>query len=463
MLIQVYKNISDRKYSLLSWLEFFLIILSSILLGIWAAANTIALRNILLVLGTLLSIAYFYQLHRQGQLKQYFGVRNLIPLFCIIGLFLWVLAHCFLFPTDYSAQIKELQSTWLRSALAATVGVATGIAIIRNPTKIYWMWIGMILSFAYLLVQYFSDVFRLNTLLVSNYMQYIFLGKVNGVLIGSILIAGILGTRLSSASELFKSNVTITVIGLLSILMVLFSFLNVLSTRNGYLIVFIIISLYIYFELKRVLNNINVLKTLKTLKTSKSKLLIAIVAGMAIMLSFVLHIQKNPQWSNIIEDISISSQIDRFETWKSPEQMGPPQSPEGRYISANTYLRVAWFFAGITIAPQNYYGHGVLINSFQRAIEQSIYAEAKVKSSHSAFLELYFAFGLPGLFFIFTPIIYIAYSGSKYKINFSPLASFLAISLVLLMLLSEASNSHSIEIFFYLICLAAILQNVNRR
>ena len=106
--MQLLKNKPTNKYFQLDWLEIYLLIFSSALLGIWAVANTIAFRNILLALGTFTSAVYLIQLHHQAILKQYFGPKNLIALSGIFVFFWWVLAHCFLFPSDYLMQIKEL-------------------------------------------------------------------------------------------------------------------------------------------------------------------------------------------------------------------------------------------------------------------------------------------------------------------------------------------------------------------
>ena len=454
MLMQAFKNISDRKYSLLNWFEFSLIILSSVLLGIWAAANTIALRNVLLILGALLSIAYFYQLHCQNQLKQYFGLRNSASLFCIIGLFLWVLAHCFLFPTDYPAQINELQSTWMRSALAAAVGVATGIAIARNPSKIYWLWIGMILCFMYLLGQYLIDVWHMHKLFTERYMQYIFLGKVNGVLVGSILVSGVLGTSLSPIYEQSRHKISLGAIGIFTVILVLFSYLYILEARNGFLVAMIIIAIWCILEFKKIT------QALKLSKNSpfKKLLLISLVIIIAIF-ALIKHIERTPQWLHLAEDISISSQIDQYSTWQHAEDMGPPQGKDGRYVSANTYLRVAWITAGIKLIPESLLGHGVLHESFQRALDNSSYLGAKVKSTHSAWLDFYFSFGFPGVLFTITPLL-IAVFIKGMPLNLISPVRFLATTVLLTFLIAEGTRQHPIEILFFLIALLSAMSNI---
>jgi hypothetical protein len=440
MLMQALRNTLDRKYSLLDWLEFSLIILSSVLLGIWAAANTIALRNILLVLGTLLSIAYFYQLHRQNQLKQYFGLRNSIPLFCIMGLFLWVLAHCFLFPTDYPAQINELQSTWLRSVLAAVVGVTTGIAIDRNPTKIYWLWIGMTVTFLCLFGQYLEDAWQQQKLFTENAMQYLFLGKVNGVLMGNILIAGILGSVLnfhfkSLAQLIFISGFSISTIGL-----VIFSFIFILEARNGTLLALILIC---YWTIVWLSTHSKVHIKINRLP----RVLLCFFVILMLTLLIVKHLERTPQWKYLLEDIQISSNIDKYQTWRFPEYMGPPASPSGRSISANTYLRSAWFFAGIRLAPEIVLGHGVLHEPFQRVLDHSRYRGAIVKSTHSGWMDFYFAFGALGILLVAGPLLIIFFESLRSQSGFT----MLALSLLLLFTVAELSRQHCVEILFYLI------------
>lgn len=457
MLMQALRNTLDRKYSLLDWLEFSLIILSSVLLGIWAAANTIALRNILLVLGTLLSISYFYQLHRQNQLKHYFGLRNSIPLFCIIGLFIWVLAHCFLFPTDYSAQINELKSTWLRSSLAAVVGVATGIAIARNPAKICWLWIGMILCFLYLLGQYLIDVWYTHKLFTERYMQYIFLGKVNGVLVGSILVSGILGTSLSPVYEHSKYKIALGVIGIFIIALVLFSYLYILEARNGFVMIMVMIAAWSIMEIKVITQESKSSKNLIFKKLFSISLLIIVA-----IFALIKHIERTPQWLNLAEDVAISSQIERYSTWQHAEDMGPPQSASGRYISANTYLRVAWFTAGIKLIPENLLGHGILHESFQRALNNSSYLGAKVKSTHSAWLDFFLSFGVPGISLVSLPLILNTASSIKRNSAFKALVAMMMFNIAIVFFISELTRQHCIEMLIFLIVLISKLEPLTK-
>jgi dipeptide/tripeptide permease len=64
-------------------LEWTILILSSALLGIWAAKETIALRNILLVVGTLLSIYFIAQEFKRSDLKEQCDFWRVLPIFLL--------------------------------------------------------------------------------------------------------------------------------------------------------------------------------------------------------------------------------------------------------------------------------------------------------------------------------------------------------------------------------------------
>lgn len=80
---------------LLSRLGFLLIFVSSLLLGIWAVKDTIALRNILLIGGSLISIIFLYYYFRVMDIRN--AGLNWLPLACIFITLVWVVLHYFFF------------------------------------------------------------------------------------------------------------------------------------------------------------------------------------------------------------------------------------------------------------------------------------------------------------------------------------------------------------------------------
>ena len=92
-----------------------LILISSILLGIWAVKGTIALRNILLGIGAPISIYYCYQYFKLSTQKIPF--KNFIPIIMLGLMFCWVIFHYFFLSRFPDIQLHELKSTWFRALI----------------------------------------------------------------------------------------------------------------------------------------------------------------------------------------------------------------------------------------------------------------------------------------------------------------------------------------------------------
>jgi hypothetical protein len=179
-----------------------LVLISSVLLGIWATMNTIALRNVLLWVGVLIALAYWWNWFKTNKanhtLPSLSGLYWLAVILITL-MFIWVVIHYFLFAQNPQQQFSELKSTWLRSLLAVIIGSATGLALNRNPRFMPWLWLGLLLSFVALIYQYIPKALVKQSLfVVDHFGDYIFWAKFNGVLAGTILIAGLLGLLMDS-------------------------------------------------------------------------------------------------------------------------------------------------------------------------------------------------------------------------------------------------------------------------
>lgn len=130
--VQEASNKSDRDLLGLS-----LILLSSVLLGIWAVKGTIALRNILLGVETVLSILYCYQFFKTNTQKIPF--KNWVPIIMVGMMFCWVIFHYFFLSRFPEIQLHELKSTWLRTLLVTIVGFGTRLALLRRPNAVKFL------------------------------------------------------------------------------------------------------------------------------------------------------------------------------------------------------------------------------------------------------------------------------------------------------------------------------------
>ena len=442
-------------------LEWILLILSSVLLGIWAAKNTIALRNILLILGAVLTIYYMVSEFRKGGLKERLTLWKVLPVVLVGLAFLWVLAHFFLFSVDPTQQWKELKSTWFRAFLACIVGLGTGLALSRYPNRLTILWLGILVAFMVLFYQYIPRAIEQQKLLVPDYDHYLFHLKINTVLMGTILLAGVDGAffdHLRSIHYQLRSLNPWTVIcWLIATAMALWSFVYIVDARNGIGLSSI---LYLFWFACAIMLLIKTQLSQPSLKHWFGLLLA--VASLLLFFFFAAQQAKlNRGWSTLIEDAKIAVQIDLYQHWQNPAQMGYPLNSRGQTITANNYERIAWATAGSRAIFQNPQGVGVLAYPFAKhpnAPKRMLEEPAKPGvATHSGWVELGLAFGLPilGLLLSSLAITFCNAVRGSYPAKMTVLG--LVTLIFFLYTTGELAISHGLEILFYLLGLLPAL------
>jgi hypothetical protein len=428
-----------------------LILISSILLGIWAVKGTIALRNILLVVGTPLSLFYCYQYYKFNQQKIPF--KNFTPIILIGLMFCWVIFHYLFLSRFPEIQLHELKSTWLRTLLATIVGFGTGLALLRRPNAVNFLWLGILISFAYLFYQYIPLAISTNNIKYHGYDQFIYRGKINGVLVGTILIAGLMGAILDLYSSLtLKGKIIISLIWLIGTCTVLYANVYIFDARNGIGLAFIIFSITAFGLLIKSVYSLD-------FKSSLPKISFLFLLASLIILFGVQHSQINQGWSSIIDDATISIEIDNYQNWLNPREMGYPTNERGQYVQGNTYERVSWAVVGLAVlAPDNPLGVGILNRPFGALlVEKYPNAGKYIVSTHSAWIEILLAFGVTGLALTLGALISTLALSFLSKGPFSYLPATLSYSLIVLYSVGEVSSQHSIEIIYFCIAMISAL------
>ena len=442
-------------------LEWLLVILSSILLGIWAVKGTIALRNVLLVSGTLLSFYYIVQEWRYGDLKEQCTIWKALPFLLLALTFVWVIAHYFFFSLDPTKQFQELKSTWLRALMASIVGFATGLALRNHPNRFNLLWFGVLIAFLVLFYQYIPRALAQNKLLVPDYDHYLFHLKINTVLMGVILIAGIDGALLDHlrASQYRWSNMRLWyfLYWLLGTSLTLWAFVYIVDARNGIGLSTILYGFWficaLVFFIQSQIRCLNFKSLLALLITG---------IGLFLILYFAyLQTALNKGWHTLIDDAKIAVQIDRYPHWQNPAQMGYPKRDDGQMVTPNTYERVAWAVAGsraIIAYPQ---GVGEL--AYPLAKHPSAPPKMVVSlnipgiATHSGWVELGLAFGIPmlGLIFSILLVTFIEAARHAYPARMTVLG--FAVLITSLYTVGELAIQHGVEILFYLLALVPAL------
>jgi hypothetical protein len=112
------------------YLGLMLVIVGSILLGIWVIRGTIELKNVLLATGSIISAMYLYQSYK-NQSVNFDTIK--VPIFFQDLLFCWVTLHYLIFSQEAIQQFAELRSSWLRVLMASIIGIGITITVGKRP------------------------------------------------------------------------------------------------------------------------------------------------------------------------------------------------------------------------------------------------------------------------------------------------------------------------------------------
>lgn len=439
-----FKNILTKNH----FLECLLICISSILLGIWAVKNTIALRNILLGLGFLGSIFYVYSVYKKQTFKN-IQFRNWLPILLMSLMFVWVLVHYALLSRYPEVQFQELRSTWLRACLAMVVGLSTGLALQKNIKLINFLWIGLVISFLYLFFQYVPKAYAGKNIFAVDWYggYYIYIGKKNGVLMGTILFCGLGSTWIDRfRSKSYAMRFSDTFFPLVGMALTLYAYVFIFDTRNGLGLASLLVLAWIFYAGIWFLSQGNLKKLLPKFKGVL--LLVVLLLGIFSWFAYQ-QTQHNSGWLTMVEDTKIAVQLEKYQNWQNTEKYGYPKTDEGRGVAGNTYERVAWAKAGIRLIPENILGVGVLAAPFTRLLQDN-YPGATPPSTHSAWIEFTLAFGLIGFIFIFgslVSILYLTITSPDFYFKVSVIS--ITLTIMLLYTVGELSTQHDVEVLFY--------------
>jgi hypothetical protein len=491
------------KYYSINKKEISLVVISSVLLGIWATMNTIALRNVLLWVGGLIALIYWWDWLKTNKANNTLPSLSWLywlPVILIGLMFAWVVIHYFFFAQNPQQQFSELKSTWLRSFLAAIIGSATGLALNRNNRLMPLLWLGLLLSFIVLIYQYIPKAIVKQSLFATDFFgDYIYWAKFSGVLAGTILIAGLLGLLIDSlwqnnrkeSSMKLKSNANVRLSGNLAddttriftveenqrtssqsiiavkaglvtriaipiyvfggICVAAYSFVFIFDAKAGVGMTFILIAFWLGIGLLFVIKRVASDRDKKRRRAFLIKSLIVLILIAASLFWFTTkHIKNNPGWGSLFEDIALSAQIDTYQYWKGTG-VALPLRKDGSPVAGNTYERVALATLGMRLIVLNRVGNGSL-RSFKEDAKKIDPNYNNHHYTHSAWIDLGLSFGLPGLLFLPIALFSLLLCAVvNPRIRFRATIITIAIVTLILYLVGEYAFQHGVEILFYLL------------
>lgn len=436
-----------------------LILISSLLVGIWAVKDTIALRNILLVAGAFGSIIFFYQNKSSEVLS---GLNKYwIPVICIGLVFCWVIFHYFFLSISPEIQLKELTSTWLRCALAAILGAGVSVALTRSPRYIVLPWMAILISFCVLLAQYLPLAWESGKLIVplevEDFTRYIYIGKINATFLGVLLITGATGFLLDSViSGGMRRIKKAGIFWVVSLFFTFYSFAFIVNSRSGIFFGTLVTVSWIAYLLTCFLRSHDSLLNLKPSIRLKLILIVIVVLGM-IGVFARQQIQRDTGWHQLAEDIKIGYQVEKYPNWQNIDTFGFPKTESGKVVTYNTYERVAWATAGVKSIPNHPFGVGILIRPLGLAGKELFPAVTSI-STHSGWVDLALSFGLPFLCLMWVANLTILYFAIRQSSPFKCSLITLSAILFAMFTVGELGNGHTLEMLFYFLAMMSGVQ-----
>jgi hypothetical protein len=407
-------------------------IISLLLLSIWPIPHTIGIRNILLGLGFL--VALFVLWDKRHQLTWKKSLSTVI----ILIFFLWLIFHYFFLSMDPSAQIKELQSTWLRALLAGFIAFSLAMLLSKKPIWRICLYLGVLVPVIVYLYSYAQVVIATKYILHLDFTglidHKIVLGYV-GILFTAIAF-GIFSFWSTGNQILIISKKISGVLLLLGIAASLASFILV-NTRNGIGAFAILISLWILAYLFQFIK-------------SKKYLLLSISLLISIPL-IVFSIQKYFPPDTLSADIKVGYQISKFNHWQNHEK-GYPQNELGNFVNGSTYTRVAWATAGLRFLSQKPMGGGILGDSFGRMAAKNGIESHSLRFTHSGWIDLTLAVGVPGFLLLIMSMGTSFYWAMKRQTEMASVTAWLLVAIALYWLIAElATNKHFVEMLIFML------------
>lgn len=375
------------------------------LLFIWVIPNTIALRHLLLVAGCLSAIGIIrYNWTRLKSVDTRF-----LPLFCIFGLFAWVLVHYAFFSLNPELELSEIKGLWMRSLVGAIAAVGLGIAIVKYAKLRLYFYLALFSTpainvFAYCRASYLNHGF-----IKPNEFVFFLFAKIETAYFGAIAAAVATGNLIHlMAGKIDRVKMLQIIYWLIGLALVLVSAL-VSSTKNG---IAIALGLCAFLAAVVVINSMHLKGGSKILSTIVVMAILVLSAG-------VWEGHKTLAyrgWDTVFQDAALGIDIDGNKQWQMNEGTVPmPLNSLGKPAAINTYTRFAYAAVGVRLIGQYPMGYGSINNSFEGLQNLAQIYHQHDRQVHSGWIDFGLAFGVPGLVLIFSCLLSTIYFGLKSK------------------------------------------------
>lgn len=425
-----------------------LAISSALLIAIWPLPGTMALRNIVLVVGFIASFCLI------GRSFHYFFRVNFYPVWMILLFFAWAIFHYYVFGVNSEEQLYELKGVWLRTFFAVSIGMGLGfgLAVIDDAKLSENVEIILIAGFFgtpfIFFSRYLFEVFLTGEVLHRDFYMNPYLSKVPITVFGGIFLPLILLRAIRNHRG--ESHLGANGIALAGLFLFLFSaFFS--GAKNAFLIFSLVVIIFFGSMPWRLILGSGLKFSLKG----------GIVGGGVVIFVFMVflkHIDYSDAWKNPLADIKVAIDINENQRWKVGLAAPLPNNEYGVPVSITLYERTAWIVAGMNLIYENPLGYGLLSHSFG-PLAQAKWPEFKTPNAsgktkgatHSGWVDFTLGLGVPGLLLVIIPLLVSTVRSFGYSSYWSDCVGWCGVVIVIAYFTSEAAADHFIELLFFLI------------
>jgi hypothetical protein len=431
-----------------------MVVLFALLWAILIQPNTIALRHILLTIGSLLGL---YVIAKN---KDLLISKSATPIYLIFVLLAWVTFHLFFLSSKYELQLEEYQTIWKRILWGLPFAVGLGIVLgqtyqIKEPSdkdlrfekNLQWIFVAGITAPTCIYLLRFCLMalaarlgwnlpdFAMILWPPSSWhipkMAYIFF-----CLPALALACGQIIRIMKSPNQSFYLSVAVYS----GIIAAVFAVFYLENAKNGFAYasaLFFSMLIKIGFD-KRSQWNLR-----------KSVLIASAVLAMVFLLA--QHVQKNDSWRTLFSDIKVAQRLDEIDAWKDYGARGLPTNDMGKVVSVTNYTRAAWAQVVLEFITEKPLGYGLVFKSFgAMALEK--WPESTLDTAHSAWLDLTLGIGIPGITLLLLSGLLALINSQRITPYFwGSVAFWLLISIFLLMITTEVARKGYVEALLFLI------------
>ncbi len=423
------------------------IVLSSIFLFlsfVWVLPHTIALRNILLVLGFIFAISYLASRANTLQFN-----KTLVPLLLLMALLIWVIIHFLFFSMNPDLELKEIRSFWLRSGCGVIIAVALAFIFKESCCgKIYFL-VG--LSFTPLInlgVYGYQSYLRGAIIMPNDFVTIFLFNKIEAAFFGSIAIAVFLGWSFSCLvkKQSFKNLAVELILFLACFLFAISSLVS--ASKNG---VVVSVGLFALF-----CGTLFFLVFFKSNSRLKYLIVMVIFIGIFVTIANIHKSSASSGWETLFADLKVAVETEKNQNWRG---LGAPipVNEHGTVVAVNTYERVAWATVGWSLIKQEPLGYGSINHSFKGMLDYQNITHNVPGQTHSGWTDFALAFGIPGLSIIIFSQLMIIYFGLKRRKNWDLVAVWICLALLPLGVIAEICYKQYFEATLFFIAFAATL------